>query len=78
MRKILYFFLLHVERTKLTAEKNKEPANTSLGFKNWKKAAECFKDHQNSKCHKGAATLAVIFLSCGDSLVMMNQQLTKS
>ena len=35
--------------SKLTAEKNKEPAYTSVGFKNWKKAPDCFKDHQNSK-----------------------------
>ena len=34
--------------SKLTAEKNKEPAYTSDGFKNWKKEPECFKDHQNS------------------------------
>ena len=44
----------------------KEPAYISVGFENWKKAPECFKDHQNSKCHKEAATLAVIIPSCGD------------
>ena len=59
--------------SKLTAEKNKQPAYMSVGFKNWKKTPERFKDHQNSKCHKGAATLAVIVPSCGDSLAMMNQ-----
>ena len=63
---------------KLTAEKNKEPASTSVGFKNWKKTTECFKDHQNSKCHKGAATLVVIIPSSGDPLAMMNQQLARS
>ena len=46
--------------SKLTAEKNKEPAYISFGFKNWEKATECFKDQQNSKRHKEAATLAVI------------------
>ena len=60
--------------SKLTAEKNKEPAYTSVGFENWKKAPECFKDHQNSKCHKRSATLAVIVSSCGDPLAMMNQE----
>ena len=44
----------------------KEPACISVGFENWKKTPECFKDHQNSKCHKEAATLAVIIPSCGD------------
>ena len=46
--------------SKLTSEKNKEPAYISFGFKNWKKATECFKDQQNSKRHNEAATLAVI------------------
>ena len=64
--------------SKLTAEKNKESANTSLGFKNWKKTHECFKDHENGKCHKGAVTLAVIVPSCGDPFPMINQQLAKS
>ena len=43
----------------MTAEKNKETAYTSVGFKNWKKAPEFFKDNRNSKCHKEVATLAV-------------------
>ena len=47
--------------SKLTAEKNKEPAYTLVRFKNWKKAPNCLKDHQNSNCHKEVATLAVIF-----------------
>ena len=64
--------------SKLKGEKNKEPAYTSIGFKNWKKASECFKNHQNSKCHKGAVTLAFIVPSCGDPLAMMNHQLAKS
>ena len=52
--------------SKQTAEKNKEPAYTSVELKNWKKAPECFKDHQNSKSHKGTATLTVIVPSCGE------------
>ena len=64
--------------SKLTAGKIKEPAYTLIGFKNWKKAPECFKDHQNSKFHKGAATLEIIVPSCGEPLAMMNQQLEKS
>ena len=46
--------------SKLTAKKSKEPAYISFGFKNWEKATERFKDQQNSKRHKEAATLAVI------------------
>ena len=46
--------------SKLRAEKNKESAYTSVGFKKWKKALECFKDRQNGKCHEEEATLAVM------------------
>ena len=56
----LFCFYCMKNISKLTAEKNKEPTYTSIEFKNWKKAPECFKDHQNSKYHKEAAILAVI------------------
>ena len=36
--------------SKLTTEKNKDPAFITAGFKSWHKALECFKDQQNSKC----------------------------
>ena len=36
--------------SKLTPEKNKDPAFITAGFKSWHKALECFKYHQNSKC----------------------------
>ena len=42
------------------------------------KTPKCFKDHENSKCHKRAATLVVIIPFYGDLLAMVNQQLTKS
>ena len=64
--------------SKLTTEKNTEPAHTLVRFEDLKNALECFKDHQNSKRYKGAATLAVIVPSCGDPLAMMNQQPAKS
>ena len=65
--------------SKLTGkEKNKEPACISVGFKNWKKGPECFKEHQNSKCHKVSTTLEIIVPSCGDAVAMMNESLSKS
>ena len=60
LERLCSLFLLHEERIKTEKEKRKEPAYTSVGFRNWKKAPKCCKDHQNSKCHKEAATLAVI------------------
>ena len=65
--------------SKLTGtEKNKELAYVSAGFKNWKKAPECFKQHQNSKCYNVSATLEIIVPSCGDAVAMMNENLSKS
>ena len=64
--------------SKLTIEKKKDPAFIAAGFKSWHKALECFKDHQNSKCHRGAATFEVIVPSCSDPSTMMSEQLTKS
>ena len=62
--------------SKLTGtEKNKEPAYISVGFKNWKKAPECFKEHQNNKCRKVSATLEIIVPSCEYAVVMMNESL---
>ena len=59
--------------SKLTTEKNKNPAFITAGFKSWHKALECFKDHQNSKCHRGAATFEVIVPSCSDPSTMMSE-----
>lgn len=47
-RKTVFGFYCMKHKTKLTAEKNEDPAYISVGFKNWKKAPDCFKDHQNS------------------------------
>ena len=63
--------------SKLTTEKNKDPAFITAGFKSWHKALKCFKDHQNSKCHSGAANFEVIVPSCSDPSTMMSEQLTK-
>ena len=68
----IFCFYCMKNLSKLTAEKNKEPAYTLIGFKNWKIDPECFKDHQNSKCHKGTATLEIIVPSSGEPLAMMN------
>ena len=74
----VFCFYCMKHESKLTAEKNKDPAYITNGFKNWKKAPECFKDHQNSKCHRGATTFEVIVPSCNDPSTMLSEQLLKS
>ena len=34
------------QQEKLLAENNKDPAYISTGFRNWKKAPKCFKEHE--------------------------------
>ena len=43
-----------------------------------KKAPECFKEHQNSKCHKVSATLEIIVPSGENGVPMMNESLSES
>ena len=74
--RLCILFLLHKEHIKTDSTKNKELAYTSVGFKIGKGTQVFY--HQNSKCHKGAATLTVIVPSCGNPLAMMNRQLAKS
>ena len=70
-----YYCMIHKE--KLTAEHNKEQAYISEGFRNWKKAPACFKDHEQTKCHKAALTYQVIVPRCGDAAELNNNELTK-
>ena len=53
------------------------PLTQGLCPGNWKKAPDCFKDQQYSKCHKGPATLAVIVPSCGDFENKMFENMVK-
>ena len=70
-----YFCSLH--KDKLLAENNKNLAYISTGFKNWKKAPECFKDHEKSKCHTAALAYQTIVPKCGDVAELNNEQLVK-
>ena len=72
---MIFCFYCMKHSSKLTTEKNKDPAFITAGFKSWHKALECFKDHQKSKCHRGAATFEVIVPSCSDPSTMMSEQL---
>ena len=53
-------FLLHEERLK-PSRREKKNQHTYRSDKKWKKAPECFIDHQNSKCHKEQQPLELSF-----------------
>ena len=70
----VFCFYCMVHETKLTAEHNKDPAYISEGFKNWKKVPKCFKEQEESKCHKAALTYQVVVPYCGDAEELNNQK----
>ena len=64
----VFCFYCMVHENRLTAERIlADPAYISEGFKNWKKAPKCFKEHEESKCHKAALTYQVVVPYCGDA-----------
>ena len=67
----------HIHHPKLTAEHNKDPAFITTGFKNWKKAPMCFKDHEKGKCHIAALTYETVVPSCRDPKEMISDEIVK-
>ena len=59
-----YYCMKH--NAKLTAEHNKEPAYIYVGFRSWKKAPQCFRDHEATSCHTAALSYEVVVPICGD------------
>ena len=57
-----HYCITHQE--KLTTEHNKDPAYLTTGFRNWKKALKCFKEHELSKCHTAALTYETVVPKC--------------
>ena len=51
-------FYCHTQSKKgtLSSERNKEEIYLSKGCRSWKKAPKCFQDHENSQCHRTAAS----------------------
>ena len=71
---VLYFYC-HIHHPKLTAEHNKDPAFITTGFKNWKKAPMCFKDHEKSKYHIAALTYETVVPSFRDPKEMISDEI---
>ena len=50
----------------LCSERNIEDAYTTKGFSSWKKAPQCFQEHQQTHCHKPRASYHVVISKCKD------------
>ena len=62
----------------LFGEKNKDFAYVSKGFRSWKKAPKCFREHEQSKPHITATTyLQLIVPKCADVSEMLVEGLRK-
>ena len=58
----------------LVSERNIEDSYTKR-FSLWKKAPQCFKEHQQTNCHKSAASNHVVIPKCKDVGDMANNNL---
>ena len=73
---LCFYCLAQSKKGTLLAERNKEETYISKGFRSWKKAPKCFEEHQNSHCHRAAASYHVV--QSKDIGVLMNQNLADS
>ena len=73
----MFCFYCATQRKKgtLVSKKNIEDAYTTKGFRLWKKAPQCFEEHQKIHCHKSAALYHVVILKCKDVGEMTNDNL---
>ena len=70
---LCFYYFTHEHQ--LTEEHSKEPAYISTGFRKWKKAPRCFKEHEQSKCHTAALSYETIIPKCGDPKEMINDKI---
>ena len=56
----------------LVSERNIEDAYTTKVFSSWKKAPQCFAEHQQTYCHKSPASNHVVIPKCKDLGEMTN------
>ena len=62
----------------LLSERNKQQVYISIGFNSWKKAPNCFENHQQTNCHKAAAALETVVTKCGNVAELTNQSIVDS
>ena len=73
---LCFYCLTQSKKGNLLSERNKEETYISRGFRSWKNAPKCFEEHQNSNCHKAAASYHVI--QTRDVGELINQNLVDS
>ena len=64
-------------RGNLKDQKNKDLAYIFKGFASWKKAPQCFYNHQDSACHQASSAYHVVIPSCSDVREMIDNQIIK-
>ena len=76
---VLLFFYCHTQekRGNLTDQRNKEDVYIKKVFSSWKKAPKYFYKHQNSSCHKAAASNHLVVPQCADVGESMDSQLVQ-
>ena len=70
----MFCFYCATQRKKgtLDSKSNIEDAYTTKGSSSWKKAPQCFEEHQQTHCHKSAASYHVVIPKCKDVGEMTN------
>ena len=63
------------KRGTLDSERNVEDAYNTKGFSSWKKQSQCFKEQQQTHCHKSAALYYVVIPKWKDAGEMTNSNL---
>ena len=73
----LFCFFSATQRKKETLDsgRNRKDAYTTKGFSSWKKAPQCFEEHQQTHCHKNAASYHIAIPKCKDVGDMTNHNL---
>ena len=69
--------LCYAKKEKNTGQRKKYRGyiRTTKGFSSWKKAPQCFEEHQYTHCHKSAASYHVAIPKCKDVGEMTNNNL---
>ena len=72
-------FYCHTQekRGNLTDQTNKEDGYIKKGFPSWKKAPNCFYEHENSSCYKSAASNHLVVPQCADVRESKDSQLVQ-
>ena len=71
-----YYCVTQTKKGNLNDQRAEE-AYINKGFSAWKKAPKCFQAHQESKCHKAAASYQLIVPKCQDVEELLDNQLLK-